>query len=628
MTAVSLGELLFKIAIRFEPDIVTSRQKTKMITAELGFDSQDQIRFATAVSELARNVFQYAKTGTLEYYFSSERPQFFYIVVSDSGPGILAINKILEGTYSSTSGMGLGLMGAKKLMDYFDVKTSPNGTKVTIGKKLRLFVSEEKTENLKEIITALVCTPASNPFELLQNQNRELSMALEEVRLAKQELSKLYQELAETNRAVVVLYEELDGRALSLKSANEALVAATEQAELANLAKSRFLSNMSHEIRTPLGIIQGFSELALNPHLSNTEREGFLNTVRRNAANLTKLIGEVLDLSKVEAGVVELENTYFSLRELISEVLTGFELQASHKNVRLSFSFHDNCPWFVISDQMRLRQILINVIGNALKFTAAGEVTLVVSAQATDKELSNEPESSMIQFLIKDTGIGLSPENQLKLFQPFVQADSSTTRKFGGTGLGLSLSKKLAQALGGDLVLVESRLDVGSTFSLIIKNDALLAAGQEPIFLEDSETPVAPEKVLTGLHVLLVEDSDDNQLLFSTYLTQAGANVDIGADGIFGVALALKKSYDVILMDVQMPNLDGFSATAQLRAAGIKAPIVALTSHAMKEDRDRALASGFTHYLTKPLESKLLVQTLLPLKKNITVPTTYFSSQT
>ncbi len=616
MTKINLGELLFKLAIRFEPDIVTSRQKTKKIAAELGFDSQDQIRFATAVSELARNVFQYAKTGTLEFYFSTERPQYFFIVITDSGPGISAIDKILEGTYSSKSGMGLGLMGAKKLMDYFDIQTdSQSGTKVTIGKKLRQLIPQEKFESLKQNITELVCTPASNSFELLQNQNRELSTALEEVRIAKQELSNLNQELAETNRSVIKLYAELDERALSLKAANGALVKATEQAELANEAKSRFLSNMSHEIRTPLGIIQGFSELVLNPNLSAFEREGFLKTIRRNAANLTKLIGEVLDLSKVEAGVVELENTYFSLRDLVSEVLTSFELQASLKGVKLSFSFLDNCPWFVISDLMRLRQILVNVIGNALKFTATGEVSLIINAQAT----ANEPESSMIQFLIKDTGIGLSEENQLRLFQPFVQADSSTTRKFGGTGLGLSLSKKLAQALGGDLILVESTPNVGSTFAITIKNDALLAADQDPIFLEPTEVAALPEKVLTGLQVLLVEDSDDNQLLFSTYLTQAGANVDIGSDGILGVALALKKSYDVILMDVQMPNLDGFSATAQLRAAGIKVPIVALTSHAMKEDRDRALASGFTHYLTKPLESKLLVQTLLPLKRIIKV---------
>jgi len=467
---------------------------------------------------------------------------------------------------------------------------------------------------LKAVITEIVATPAANPFEALQNQNRDLSTALEEIRIAKENLSKLNLELAETNRAVVKLYAELDGRALALKTVNEALVLATEQADLANLAKSRFLSNMSHEIRTPLGIIQGFSELAMDEALTNEERQGFLKTIRRNSKNLTKLLGEILDLSKVEAGLVELEITSFSVRDLVSEVITSFELQARKKKISLKFSFEDNCPTFVTSDLMRLRQILINVIGNALKFTTNGEINLTMSAPPT----ASDDELSYVKFLIRDTGIGLTPDHQSRLFQPFVQADSSMTRKFGGSGLGLSLSKKLAQALGGDLTLVESTAGIGSTFSVTVQANNSSAQQLENFKSNDAEVEFNSTDLLLGLKVLLVEDSDDNQLLFSTYLSQAGATVDIGADGNFGVALAHKNSYDVILMDVQMPNLDGFSATAILRAEGYGLPIVALTSHAMKEDYDRALANGFTHYLTKPLEAKTLIKILTAFKKTAT----------
>ena len=369
---------------------------------------------------------------------------------------------------------------------------------------------------------------------------------------------------------------------------------------------------MSHEIRTPLGIIQGFAELAMNEELPAAERRGFLQTIRRNSVNLTKLIGGILDLSKVESGVIELENTHFSLRELVSEVITSFELQARKKGLALIFSFEDNCPAFITSDLMRLRQILINVIGNSLKFTSQGEISLKL--YSLPGEL-NQP-SSFVQFLIKDTGIGITSENQSRLFQPFMQADSSTTRKFGGTGLGLSLSKKLAQALGGDLKLIESTPGQGSTFEVKIKTQNNLVnndSSAAQILPDDESEPV---HTLNGMNVLLVEDSEDNQLLFSTYLIQAGAEVDIGADGHIGLSLARQKNYDVILMDVQMPNLDGFAATAILRAEGFSLPIIALTSHALKEDRDRALACGFSHYLTKPLDSNLLVETLVPLKRN------------
>ncbi|MBC7464877.1 MAG: response regulator [Bdellovibrio sp.] len=604
---LNLGISLFRMEICFEPDVVASRLKTRFIASELGFDGQDQIRLATAVSELVRNVFQYVGTGYIEFFFSTNIPSFFYITVNDQGPGIKNLDHVLAGSYASPSGMGVGLTGTKKLMDYFDVQTdSTCGTQVTIGKKLKK--NTVTVRSVQNLILNLASFPAANPFEELQFQNRDLLNALEEVRAGKDDLANLNRELAETNRGVVALYAELDERAISLERANIALKVATELSELSNQEKTRFLANMSHEIRTPLGVIQGFADLALDPHLDPRKREDFLNTIRRNATNLTKLIGEILDLSKVEAGLIEIENRQFSLRDLVSDVMNSFEPAAKSKRITLSFFFERGCPHLIISDSLRLRQILINILSNALKFTLHGGISLIVKLQSVSADLEN----SVVRFEVKDTGIGLSPEQKTRLFQPFMQADSSTTRKFGGTGLGLSLSKKLAHAMGGDLVLIESTVDEGSTFALFINGGPALSTHHGGGLTMSSSTDVAPvfSEQLRGLRVLLVEDSTDNQFLFSMYLTRVGAAVDVANDGVEGVQRATQNSYDVILMDVQMPNLDGFGATAQLRSQGCTLPIVALTAHAMKEDRERALRSGFTHYLTKPLDSVLLVHTL------------------
>lgn len=609
---MTLGTLIYKMAIRFEPDIVTSRQKTRRIASHLGFDSQDQVRIATAVSELARNVFQYAGTGEIEFHCSTSNPQFFYVSVSDNGPGIADLPKILSGGYKSRSGMGIGLIGTKKLMDYFDIQTPPSGgTVAVVGKKVGKQVPHFSNTDLRLIADGFAATKPINAFEELQNQNRDLLDALEEVRKSRESLAALNNELAETTRGVVSLYAELDKRAASLEIANEALVIATSEAEYANEAKSRFLSNMSHEIRTPLGIIQGFSELAMEPELKPSERLEFLTTISRNAENLTKLIGQILDLAKIEAGKIEIENTNFSLPTLVNEVVSAFDLQAKDKGIGLRFEILGPFPELVTSDSTRLRQVLINMISNALKFTEKGGV--VISAQVQTKTAGAT--ENCIEFRVKDTGIGLTFEQQGKLFQVFTQADSSTTRKFGGSGLGLVLSKKLAQALGGDLTLLQSKIDQGSTFLFHFNPGEIIAADLSNHLRDSvSQVPIPFSNELKNMKVLLVEDSVDNQKLFTRYLKRAGALVDIANDGVEGVNFARSYEYDVVLMDMQMPNLDGYGATEILRAEGYQMPIVALTAHAMREDRENALKKGFTHYLTKPLHAAILINTLLTLR--------------
>jgi signal transduction histidine kinase/ActR/RegA family two-component response regulator len=611
------GELILRFPIRVEPDIVTCRQKTRKISRELGFDGQDQVRIATAVSELTRNVYQYAGKGEIAFFFSLEENQTLFIRVSDNGTGIHDIDSILAGTYSSKTGMGVGLVGTKKLMDFFEVETAPGrGTTVTIGKKLEPRGQLITSQEVAAIAMQMVSISASNPFEELQNQNRDLLNALEEVRAGKENLTDLNRELAETNRGVVALYAELDEKAAILERINEELTRAREGAELASHAKSRFLSNMSHEIRTPLGVILGFADLAMEADITKKVRDDFLQTIRRNAQSLTKLIGEILDLSKIEAGQIDIEYARFSLPLLISEVITALELQAKVKGISLTFKFSGPYPEFVMSDAMRVRQILFNVINNALKFTNVGGVT--ISAQL--RERGDETKPAFMDFFVTDTGIGMSPDQQSRLFQAFMQADNSTTRKFGGTGLGLNLSKKLAQSLGGDLLLERSDSEIGSTFKFSF-NAGLVSSLELNQHIQIRElTKLRTRGIsdeLKGLKVLLVEDSVDNQNLFSRYLSRAGAEVDIACDGVEGLGLARDQIYDVILMDVQMPNLDGYGATSILRSEGCMTPIIALTAHALHEDREIALTKGFSRYLTKPLNADLLVQTIDEVTKEL-----------
>lgn len=394
--------------------------------------------------------------------------------------------------------------------------------------------------------------------------------------------------------------------------AENAYKLATEEAKIANQAKSRFLSNMSHEIRTPLGVIQGFSELALDPSVSPLERKEYLETVRRNAHALSKLLGEILDLSKIEAGRIDIEKTKFPLLELVNEIVQALDLQAKTKGIGLKFQVVDPFPGTIVSDPIRVRQILLNLVSNSIKFTSVGEVEITAQLAANQNDI--------LEFFVRDTGVGIHPDHQPRLFQAFMQADSSITRKFGGTGLGLNLSKKLAQALGGDLVLVSSKEGEGSIFKFSLdaghlSDEDFVARSSTKTAFSDA-TPLKFIEELSGLRVLLVEDSVDNQRLFSRYLNLAGAFVEVASNGAEGVEKARRFDFDVILMDLQMPTLDGYAATKILRANGNSVPIVALTAHAAKEEQQDALKKGFSHYLTKPLSPNLLVKTLAKFRSS------------
>ncbi len=374
---------------------------------------------------------------------------------------------------------------------------------------------------------------------------------------------------------------------------------ARQIAEKASTAKSQFLANMSHEIRTPLGAIMGFASLMKDETLSRKEQAGFVAVIERNSTQLLRIIDDILDLSKVEAGMMLIENIEFSLPELLADFTSLMAFKAREKGISFSSRAVSEVPKFLRSDPTRLRQILVNVAGNAIKFTDKGGV-----------EMRIRYADGFLIFEVEDTGRGISPEQVSKLFQPFAQADSSTTRKYGGTGLGLVLTRSLAQALGGTFDLKESFFGKGSIFEIKIAaaaaSDTEMMSGSA---FESSPVRTAPESGrLAGVKVLLVEDSPDNQALISIFLDRAGARTEIASDGHEGFGKASKGQYDIVLMDVQMPVMDGVTAVKKLRATGYARPVLALTAHAMKEERVRCLEAGFTDFLSKPVNREELTE--------------------
>lgn len=382
--------------------------------------------------------------------------------------------------------------------------------------------------------------------------------------------------------------------------------AAKLAAEAANRAKSAFLANMSHEIRTPMTAIMGYSETLLEPDQTLSDRHDALQIIRRSARHLLELINDVLDLSKIEAGKMTVNKTVMDVTQVIVDVVSLMRPCAAAKGLGFQLTFADAIPRTIYSDPMRVKQILMNLVGNALKFTERGEIRLRVSYEATGK-------SSRMIFEVADTGIGLSAEQAAHLFQPFTQGDDSTTRKFGGTGLGLTISRRLAEILDGELT-VNSLHGVGSVFRVAIDGGSLegveIVRGLTEAVLHAPVVETAVRKVTLRGRILLAEDGPENQHLISLHLRKAGAEVVIAGNGRIAIDMAQSQAFDLILMDIQMPEVDGYAATSELRARGFRKPIVALTAHALSEDRERCLAVGCTDFLTKPIEKHTLLNAL------------------
>ncbi len=365
-------------------------------------------------------------------------------------------------------------------------------------------------------------------------------------------------------------------------------------AEEASRAKSLFLANMSHEIRTPLTAIIGFSEALLDVSQSMSERIEAVRTINRAGKHLLGIVNDILDLSKIEAGRLDIERLPVPFLPLIEEVAAIARMQAADKRIDFSIDYAFPLPETVISDPVRLKQILLNIIGNAIKFTERGSVTLRVRYDAPARRGS---------FSVEDTGIGITPEQIARLFQPFTQADATTTRRFGGTGLGLALSRQLAERLGGEIA-AESLPGKGSRFTITFatgKVTRLISSQEEAERLLLRSTSEDGKVALQG-RILLAEDNPDNQRLIALNVRRFGIELQVVDNGRQALEAALATPYDLVLMDMQMPVMDGLSAVQRLRASGYGGPIIALTANATQEDMDNCLEAGCNGFLTKPIE--------------------------
>ncbi|MDY0170056.1 MAG: response regulator [Thermoguttaceae bacterium] len=380
------------------------------------------------------------------------------------------------------------------------------------------------------------------------------------------------------------------------KNAEEALAAAKVAAEAANQAKSQLLANMSHELRTPMNAILGMIDVAL-PKAADPTVLDCLQTARGSADLLLTLLNDLLDSARIESGKLELESAPFSLRRMLDHVTRVLSARASEKGLCLYSRMPDGLPDAVLGDRMRLQQILLNLAGNAIKFTERGEVEISVRGRPQDGE-------GCFEFAVRDTGIGISAAGLDNLFQPFTQADPSMARRFGGSGLGLSICKSLVEMMGGR-IWVQSGVNEGSTFYFTV---SLPLTKELPFDLETS--PTMPTVALTQLHILLVEDNPANQKVATYVLQDRGHLVEIAEDGQTAIDLTGRNRYDVILMDVQMPGMDGLEATAAIRkreGGRGRVPIIAMTAHAMMSDQDRCVAAGMDGYLAKPVNARELI---------------------
>ncbi len=566
-----MRESLYQLDLRFEQDVVEARQRARAVAAALQFEPQDQARLATATSEIARNAFRYAMGGRVEFLIELEtRPQQLTVLVSDRGSGIPHLNEVLSGRYRSTTGMGMGIIGTKRLMDHFHVDATSSGTRVEMAKLLPRMVVLRPSDVAK-IRSELLQKSAGSPYEELQIQNRELMKTLEELKHRQEELTRVNKELEDTNRGVVALYAELDERADYLRRASE--------------LKTAFLSNMSHEFRTPLNSMLALSQMLLGRMDGelNAEQEQQVRYIKKSAEDLYEMVNDLLDLAKVEAGKLEVKPKLFQVQELFS-ALRGMlkPLLADNRSLNLVFDDVQGLA-AIYNDEAKISQVLRNLISNALKFTERGEVR--VSAQRDGDE---------VYFRVADTGIGIAESDIPIIFEEFGQVQTKLQKLVKGTGLGLPLSRRLAELMGG-MLEVESEVGVGSTFMLRVP----ITYGTKP-----TTKFVVPQ--ITGLPVLIVEDNNETRYLLESALRRSEfqpitASTPNEARAVLDSVQPAAVIMDMILQGEPSGNLiRELKTNAALRSV----PVLAVSIHDVERD---AISAGADAFERKPVDRHVLL---------------------
>jgi signal transduction histidine kinase/DNA-binding response OmpR family regulator len=576
-----MSKALLTVVLHYEQDVVVARQRARQIAGLLGFDGQDQTRIATAVSEIARNAYRYARGGKVEFSLEGDSaPQILVARVRDQGPGIGDLQSILEGHYKSQTGMGIGIIGVHRLMDRVDIRTDPKeGTDILLKKILPSRSPLLGRHELGRIASELTARTPSGAYEELQEQNRELVRALAELREKQDLLLQLYRELEDTNRGVVALYAELDEKADHLRRADE--------------MKSKFLSNMSHEFRTPLNSMRALSGLLLDRVDGDltAEQEKQVSLISKATGDLTALVDDLLDLAKIEAGKIEVRPIDFSVANLFSALRGMLRPLLTGDSVKLIF---DDPPPDVtlMTDEGKVSQILRNFISNAIKFTEQGEVRVFVESCG---------DASLIRFGVADTGIGIGSADQARIFEEFTQVPNPLQGRVKGTGLGLPLCRRLAQLLGGE-VKVESELGRGSTFTATIPV-CYREAARPTVELEDTrlEPGLAP--------ILVVDDDVEQRLVYEKYM-QGSAYQPVCVSTLREARKFVQGIRpQAIVLDIMLRGEDTWRWLNELKSEPATAaiPIMVVTS---VEDERKGLALGADAYCLKPLSRASVLEKL------------------
>lgn len=566
------------LPLRTERDVVHARQQARELAALLGFENQDQIRMATATSEIARNAFRYAQNGKVVFRVRLDGQPRLEIVVSDSGPGIANLDDIMEGRYQSETGLGKGIIGTKRLMDDFDLSTAPEGTTVRLTKYLPKHAGAVTSGTVREVAAVMRNKEPDSPFEEIERQNRELLKTLQELRQRQEELILLNRELEDTNRGVVALYAELDERADYLRRASE--------------LKTKFLSNVSHEFRTPLNSIISLSRLLMDRMDGELtfEQEKQVRYIESSARDLQEMVNDLLDLAKVEAGKIKIRPKKFEVTELFS-ALKGMlkPLLADNNSVDLIFEEGSGLP-VLYTDEGKVSQILRNLISNALKFTPQG--TVRVSAY--------ESEHGTVIFEVQDTGIGIPPEQHEAIFREFTQVENPLQDRYRGTGLGLPLCRNLAILLGGSVFLT-SEPGKGSSFFAEIP----LTYHGETVCTEDCTPIPAPE--FHRSPVLVLEDNQKTATLFESYLRHSEFQPILVSDVAQAEMWMARHAPTAVLADIYLGGEAAWGFISDLRDKFPMLPLLLTSAH---DEAQRALAKGADVFLLKPFAREDLLREL------------------